>query len=344
MDSFKANDITHADGETTHYYEGGNPNGIPLIFIHGWPDIAESWKHQLLHFSATGKYRVIAPDMRGYGQSSAPKVREAYSLETLTQELAEFAQKLGIEKAVWIGHDWGCGVLNALAAHYPEIFLGLALLAVPYRTIELGLDQLLSTINRDIYPEDEYPYGQWDYQKYYETHTEDSIKAFEVHTDRITKIKYAIDPQQASKHGQPAAATSRVTKDGGWFGGHPELLPDIPLEHTSLDQSLYTNLVQSHKKNGWFPPTAYYLNHPANTAFSKKEKNAGILDFPVLFIDAKFDAVCSISTSPKLGEAQKETCRDLTIETVEAAHWLALEKPQETNAVLEKWLSGKIAK
>ncbi|KAJ4341744.1 hypothetical protein N0V95_007136 [Ascochyta clinopodiicola] len=343
MDTLKAADITHKNGETTHYYEGGTADGIPLIFIHGWPDIAETWKHQLKHFSsgsAGSEYRVIAPDLRGYGDSSGPKDKRAYSLEVLVSELVEFAEKLNIKKAVWIGHDWGCGVVNALAAHHPELFLGLVLLSVPYRTLELGLDHLITLVNRDIYPEEEYKYGQFEYMKYYELHPDDSVKTFEGIAEKVTKALYMRhDP---SKHGKPSATMSRQIRDGGWFGGHPEKVPDLPLEYTSLDQHLYDSLLANHKKHGFFPPTAYYLNHDVNAEYAKSEKNGGVLEFPVLYIDAKHDAVCSPSATPKMAEGQRETVRDLTYETIESGHWVQLEKPGEVNKVLETWLDNSI--
>ncbi|OAL43049.1 alpha/beta-hydrolase [Pyrenochaeta sp. DS3sAY3a] len=338
MDSLTAHDVTLKNGETTHYYEGGSKDGIPLIFIHGWPDIAESWKHQLSKFSQGGKYRTIAPDMRGYGDSSAPKDKRGYSLEVLVGELVEFAAKLNIQKAVWIGHDWGCGVVNALAAHHPDLFLGLAVLAVPYRSIELGLKYLTTLINRDLYPADEYEWGQWEYMRYYELDSAASIASFEGHIETITKALYSRhDP---SKHGQ-RSMTSTVIRDGGWFGGHPELIPDIPIEYTSLDASLLANLLKSHKKHGFFPPTAYYLNHDVNAEYAKSEKNGGVLEFPVLYIDAKHDAVCSPSTTPKFKANQEKFTKDLTFEVVEAAHWVQLEKPEETNRALEAWLDSK---
>jgi soluble epoxide hydrolase/lipid-phosphate phosphatase len=343
MDSLAAVDITLNNGQITHYYEGGTKDGIPLIFIHGWPDIAESWKHQLKHFSsgsAGSEYRVIAPDMRGYGLSSSPSDKRAYSLEVLVNEVVELAEKLGVKKAVWIGHDWGCGVVSALAAHHPELFLGLVVVAVPYRTLELGLDHLISMVNRDIYPKEEYEYGQWEYMKYYELHADDSVKSFEDHIEKITKVLYT--PHDPSKHGQPAAATSRLLRDGGWFGGHPEALPDVPLEYTFLDESLHQNLLKSHKKHGFFPPTAYYLNHDVNAEYAKSEKNGGVLEFPLLFIDAKHDAVCSPSTTPKMGEIQREAVKDLTYETIESGHWVQLEKPAEVNKVLETWLDNSV--
>lgn len=340
MESFKANDVSHKSGETTHYYEGGSKNGVPLMFIHGWPDLAETWKHQLSHFSAQAAYRIIALDMRGYGGSSAPTDKRAYSLEVLVSELVEFVGILGIEKAVWIGHDWGCGVVNALAAHHPELCLGLAVMAVPYRSIELGLDYLKTLINRDIYPEDEFEWGQFAYMKYYELHPEESAKAFEGHIETITKAMYA--KHDPSKWGKPAPTAFHL-KQGGWFQGHPEMIPDIPLQYTSLDESLLKNLINSHKKHGFFPPTAYYLNHDVNAEYAKSEKNGGVLEFPVLYIDAKHDSICSPSTTPKMKESQANFTRDLTYETIESAHWVQLEKPKEVNDALEKWLGAKLS-
>ncbi|KAL5116745.1 hypothetical protein ACEQ8H_005357 [Pleosporales sp. CAS-2024a] len=338
MDFLQAHDFTHKNGETTHYYQGGPRNGIPLIFLHGWPDLAEIWKHQLKHFSEKG-FRVIAPDMRGYGGSSAPTDKRGYSLQVIVAELVEFASALDIRQAVWIAHDWGCGANNALAAHHPELFLGLVNLAIPYRTVELGLDFLKANVNRDIYPEAEYEYGQWSYMRFYELEPEKSIKRFEGHVATLTKAMYT--KHDASTWGQPAP-TSKVMKDGGWFGNHPEKVPDVPLEQTSLDESLYRNLLASHDKHGFFPPTAWYLNHDVNAVYAQSEKNGGVLEFPVLYIDAKYDAVCSPSTTPKFKEIQEQFAKDLMYVTVESAHWVQIERPDEVNAAVDKWLDKKI--
>ncbi|KAF3010015.1 hypothetical protein E8E13_011423 [Curvularia kusanoi] len=343
MDTFKTGDITHKNGQTTHYYEGGTSNGIPLIFIHGWPDLAEIWKHQLKHFasgSAGSEYRVIAPDMRGYAGSTSPKDKRGYSLETLVEELVDFAHQLNITKAVWVGHDWGAAVVSALAAHHPELFLGLTVISVPYRTIELGLDYTVSLVNRDIYPEDEYPDGQFNYIRYYNEEPEKSAEAYEIASEKVCKALYM--PHDPKKYGTPSERTARVAKQGGWFGGHPEAVPDVPLEYTLLDQHLYDSMVASHKKHGWFPATAYYLNMDVNAEYAKREVNGGILEFPVLYIDAKHDAVCSPSTTPKMGESQRNAVKDLTYETIEAGHWVQLEKPAEVNKVLETWLDNNV--
>lgn len=129
--------------------------------------------------------------------------------------------------------------------------------------------------------------------RYYELHPEESVKVFEDNNVIITKLKYI--KHDPSKWGQPGM-TSVVMRDGGWFGGHPDQLPDIPLELTSLDESLFQNLLKSHEDHGFFPPTAYYLNHDVNAEYAKSEKNGGVLEFPVLYLDAKYDPVCSPST------------------------------------------------
>ncbi|KAL1797075.1 hypothetical protein ACET3X_005615 [Alternaria dauci] len=211
----------------------------------------------------------------------------------------------------------------------------MANLCIPYRTIELGLEYIKSSINRDIYPESETEWGQLEYMRYYELYPEESVKTFDANPEAITKlIHMKADP---SMWGKPSR-TSRVLRDGGWFGGHPELLPDIPLEHTSLDESLYSNLVKSKKKHGSFGPTAYFLNHKANAEYAKSEKNGGFIEFPMLFIDAKYDHTCSPTVLPKLAEDQRQYVKNLTYETIEAGHWVQLEKPKEVNKTLEKWL------
>ena len=336
MDSLASHSIT-LKGQKTHYYESGSPVGTPLVFIHGWPGIAETSKHQLRHFS-TNKYRVIALDMRGYGKSSAPTDRRAYSLEVLVLELVELVETLELEKAIWIAHDWGCGVVSALASHYPELCLGIVLLSVPYRTLEMGVDYLVGLVNRDIYPAAEFQYGQWSYQKFYEQETELSVRQFSADIEKVTKLIFSKgNPDQ---HGKPAG-TSRVVEDRCWFGSELELAPNLPLDATVLDDNLFENLVTSLKSHGFFPPTAYYLNHDANEEYAKREKNGGVLDFPVLFVDAKYDAVCSITTTPKMAEGQRELCKNLTEEFLEAGHWIQLERPAEVNQVLDRWLNVK---
>ena len=89
------------------YYEAGpNSDKPPVILCHGWPEIAFSWRHQIKALSEAG-IRVIAPDQRGYGATDRPEPVEAYDIEHLTGDLVGLLDHLKIDKAIFVGHDWG---------------------------------------------------------------------------------------------------------------------------------------------------------------------------------------------------------------------------------------------
>ena len=89
------------------YYEAGPKTDTPpVILCHGWPEIAFSWRHQIKALSEAG-IRVIAPDQRGYGTTDRPEAVEAYDIEHLTGDLIGLMDHLEIDKAIFVGHDWG---------------------------------------------------------------------------------------------------------------------------------------------------------------------------------------------------------------------------------------------
>lgn len=80
--------------------------GEPVLLLHGFPELWYSWRHQMQAIADSGR-RAIAPDLRGFGGSSAPEAVEAYDIEALTGDLAALLDELEIEQAVVVGHDWG---------------------------------------------------------------------------------------------------------------------------------------------------------------------------------------------------------------------------------------------
>jgi soluble epoxide hydrolase/lipid-phosphate phosphatase len=318
---------------TTTYLTAGPSTGPLLIFVHGWPGIAATWTPQLLAFASLG-FRVVAPDTRGYGNTTASKNHRDYALEPLAADLLALLAHLGRDEAVWIGHDWGCGIVWALAAHHPEVCTGVVNMCVPYRTLEMGLDALLKLVNREIYPEAKYPYGQFDYQKFYELHGDKATKVLDA--DPGNTVKALFVKGRAATYGLPAR-TSTLIQDGGWFGGAPKA-PDVPLEATVLDEPMFTALRDSLARTGFFGATAYYLNHDVNAAYAKSAVNGGVLTMPTFFIEARWDAVCATSLGG-LSEPMRKYCRNLTECSIEAGHWVALDKPKEVNAALARWLA-----
>jgi pimeloyl-ACP methyl ester carboxylesterase len=146
---------------TTFYLARGPDDGPPIIFVHGWPELSLSWRHQLPCFASLG-FRAIAPDMRGYGRSTVYSRHEDYAIEHAVQDMLELLEALGRDKAVWVGHDWGSPVVWSLASHHPGKCFGVANLCVPYFPGGFSPASFLPLIDRSTYPEAEFPAGQWE--------------------------------------------------------------------------------------------------------------------------------------------------------------------------------------
>lgn len=96
--TIKANNIN------IHIAEIGD--GQPILFLHGFPELWYSWRHQLLSLSSLG-YRAIAPDLRGYGDSDAPPSSTSYTIHHIVGDLVALLDCLKIDKVFLVGHDWG---------------------------------------------------------------------------------------------------------------------------------------------------------------------------------------------------------------------------------------------
>ena len=117
-----------ANGIKLHYVEEGT--GELVILLHGFPEFWYGWKDQLPVLSK--KYRVVAPDMRGYNLTEKPEGVANYHMTMLAKDIAELVKALGEEKAIIVGHDWGAAVAWAVASLHPEVVKKLAILNVPH--------------------------------------------------------------------------------------------------------------------------------------------------------------------------------------------------------------------
>ncbi|MBA2337180.1 MAG: alpha/beta hydrolase [Acidimicrobiia bacterium] len=111
------------------YEEGA---GEPVVLIHGFPELAYSWRHQVPALAAAG-YRAIAYDLRGFGGSSRPEPVEAYRLTELVGDLVGLLDALQLQRATVVGHDWGSIVAWSAAVMAPPRVEALVSLNVPYR-------------------------------------------------------------------------------------------------------------------------------------------------------------------------------------------------------------------
>jgi pimeloyl-ACP methyl ester carboxylesterase len=103
--------------------------GAPVVLLHGFPDTSHVWRHQILALVRAG-YRVIAPDLRGRGQTEAPAHVEDYRLTNSVSDVAAILDALGVTRAHVVAHDWGAAVGWLFAALMPQRIEHLAALSV----------------------------------------------------------------------------------------------------------------------------------------------------------------------------------------------------------------------
>lgn len=185
-------------------------------------------------------------------------------------------------------------------------------MCVPYRSLELGLEELIRLTNRQIYPESEYPWGPWAYQQFYLESFDKATAWFEA--DIASFIRVAYSQSDPAVYGKPAF-TANVMKDGGWLGGIAKPDPQwkhIPISMSVLDEETYSEVVAAMEKTGFWGADAWYLNHDRNRAYTlERSKNEGELHMPALFIGARFDAICDTPLSA-LAEPMRKYCTNLT--------------------------------
>jgi len=320
---------------TTGYLQSGPEDGPLLIFCHGWPELSRSWRHQLPTFAALG-FRCVAPDMRGYGRSSVYPEHADYRQELVVQDMIELLEATGRDNAVWIGHDWGSPVVWNIAAHHPDKTRGVASLCVPYLPQGFTLRGLTRYVDREIYPEDTYPVGQWDYQYFHEESFDTASAAFDADVRGVVKALFRRGhPDQV---GRPAP-TATTRRDGGWFRGGP--VPDLPQDFEVITEEDLAAYSAALERTGFFGPDSWYMNHDANGDYSSKAKNGGRLDMPVLFLHGRYDQTCETVDST-LADPMRESCTNLTETIVLSGHWMAQEQPVAVNAALARWLATEL--
>jgi pimeloyl-ACP methyl ester carboxylesterase len=107
-------------------------SGDPIVFIHGFPELAYSWRHQIPALVEAG-FRAIAYDQRGYGGSSKPDRVDDYALTYLVGDAIGLLDALELERATFVGHDWGSLVVWTAAVLHPDRVERVVSLNVPYR-------------------------------------------------------------------------------------------------------------------------------------------------------------------------------------------------------------------
>jgi pimeloyl-ACP methyl ester carboxylesterase len=319
--------ITHRTVETNgirmHVAEQGT--GPLVVLCHGFPESWYSWRHQLAALADAG-FHAVAPDMRGYGQTDAPKDIESYTLLHLVGDMVGLLDALGEPTAVIAGHDWGAPVAWHTALLRPDRFRAVIGLSVPFRP------------RGSVRPSTAMP--QTDdaifYQLYFQT---PGVAEAELSRDtRATMRRLAYSgsgdaPSRESGLGSPSLGM--VPRRGG-FLDHTIDPASLPAWLSPADIDFYA---AEFGRTGFAGGLNWYRNIDRNWELLAPYAGA-VVTVPALYVFGDRDLVVSFPGMdrliPNLSKFVPGLRRTLTLPG--CGHWTQQERPREVNAAMIEFL------
>jgi len=289
----------------------------PLVLLcHGWPELSYSWRHQIAALAEAG-FRVVAPDMRGFGRSSAPQPIEAYSIFDLVGDMVALVAELKETRAAIIGHDWGAPVAWHAALFRPDLFTAVAGLSVPppWR----GRGRPLETLRKG---------GVTNF--YWQYFQAPGVAESELERDVALTMRGILGG------GFSDPVRSLFIPEGGGFLG--EVAPDRSLPDW-LSEAELALFVEAYKASGFRGGLNWYRNIDRNWDLTAPWHGAQIRQ-PSLFIAGSKDPVISDAMSGKQVAGIERVLPNIQQKLIidGAGHWIQQERPQEVNAALIAFL------
>lgn len=122
----------NVNGINMHIAEKGSSEDPVILFLHGFPDLWYTWRHQITTFASLG-YRAVAPDLRGYGDTEAPASITSYSCHHIVGDIVALIQSLGVDRVYVVAHDWGAFLAWYFCIFRPDLVKAYVCLTVPFR-------------------------------------------------------------------------------------------------------------------------------------------------------------------------------------------------------------------
>ena len=317
--SFPEARLIKTNGIELAVHEAGPKDGVPIALCHGFPELAYSWRHQIPALAAAG-YHVIAPDQRGYGDSSKPDDVQSYDIHHLTADLTGLLDHFGIEKAIFCGHDWGGLVVWQVPLLHPERVAGIIGVGVPF--LPRGPVDPIELFRK--------AFGD----RMYIVNFQDSHEADEVFDSdpyRVLDVlmrKNPVSLDQFLKMPNADRVPDLVTrvKLGPW---------DTPRIVGEEELRVFAD---TFKRSGFTGPINWYRNWSRN--WSTTADRPQRVDVPCLFVRAGNDL--ATATIPDLEKGMAACVADLECHEIkDSGHWTQQEYPDELNAILVDWLNRR---
>ena len=311
-----------ANGIALHVAEAGE--GPLVLMCHGWPELWYSWRHQLAALADAG-FHAVAPDMRGFGATSAPEDVGAYTILHNVGDMVALTAALGEARALIVGHDWGAPVAWHCALLRPDLFPAVVAMSVPHR--RRGPLPPLDTLRRA---------GKSDYYYLYfqEQAAEDEFARDARYTlARILSIGSGDTPRDDKM-------SMYVDRAKGFLGKPSGAVPR-PSWLTEGDIDVFA---AEYARTGFRGGLNWYRNIDRNWELTAPWHDAKIMQ-PALFIAGTRDAVITGSIGQRALDEMDNVVPNLRgkILLEGAGHWIQQERPAEVNAALIEFAREHLA-
>jgi pimeloyl-ACP methyl ester carboxylesterase len=310
------------NGITMRIAEAGTTGDVVLL-AHGWPESWYSWRHQIPALVEAG-YRVVVPEMRGYGKTDAPEDVNSYDIISLAADMTGVLDAVGVDKAHMVGHDWGAIVAVNTVLLHPDRFSSLTLMSVPYagRGEQSLMAGLTATYGDNFFYILHHNEPGGIAEKEYDADPRGLLSRLYLSPDSPREAPTVTDPHKSA---------------GGWIPrlGAAKGLPDW-LEQEELDY-----YVAAFEESGFRGGVNYYRNFQRNWDIT--EHLAGVkVEMPSLFIAGAKDMVIRGATAPMLTGLMSQSMSDLrdVVIVPEMGHWIQQEDPKATNDALIGFLQS----
>ncbi|KDQ08875.1 hypothetical protein BOTBODRAFT_179509 [Botryobasidium botryosum FD-172 SS1] len=306
-------------GHTYHFVdqvpENYSPETTPtLLLVHGFPEFWYTWRYQIGPW-VRKRWRVVAPDMIGYGQTEKPSDLQSYTSKSICDDLAALLDCIGVSKAVLIGHDWGAHNLWRFCLWHPDRVRAMIAFAIPF--FPPSPDYIETPELVKLIPD-------FGYRLYFEDAK--STKEIEDNLSAFFTITYR----------RPRDGIS-ITKEGDiekFVTGQTPLPPQSDLLEPQEWQ--YCLETFSGAMDG---PLSYYRAAKLNFEDEKRASLPSHLsaDIPALFIHPTFDPTCN---SEVLARSKKLVPTLEIIPFEGSGHWVMTERKGESAEVVIRWINS----
>lgn len=310
------------NGISLQVHDAGDEDAPLVVLAHGFPELAYSWRHQVPALVEAG-YRVVAPDQRGYGDSSRPEAVDSYDIVNLCGDLTGLLDSLGADTAVFVGHDWGSMVVWNLALIAPERVRAVVGMSVPFMPRPgIPPTELMRNMVGDSFF----------YIRYFQ---EPGVADADLGADPATTLRRML--AGLSPSGSPVPSTEDLAGMMAGDGrGFVERLPEPDHLPAWLSQTELDHYVQVYRRTGFTGGINWYRNFDRNWELTGHLADSHV-SVPSLFIAGRADPVLLMSP-PMIGEPFLDDHRgDVLIDG--AGHWVQQEAPEAVNEALIGFLS-----